>query len=467
MTKSLKDKILDDLRDEKKEKKEPVRYLADFKGLVDIVLNGNSIKFLTSEKELLDSITIDRIEYLPPPKRGLPPNLLIPRADKVLGYAQNHGDTGVTGDTGVCRGCTLLYNDLIEYHKNISELPNNDLYQLLAIWDIHTYMIEKASFSPIIYFYSIAERGKSRTLKGMTYVAYRGIRKGDITDAQLIRDCTHLRATLAFDMMDFWEKIKQAGSVDVILNRYERGMTISRVNRPDKGPFKDTDYYDVFGPTVIATNEIIHDIADTRAIPIIMIKADRDFENEVDPKDSLDLRERLTAFKLVHYDDDLPKPVKLARSRLGDIVKPLHQILLKVAPNKEKEFIAMVKRIEKMKLVEKTGTVDSDILQAWVAIAKVKMVNGIVASQDVTDVFNEDKGDKEKLTSRQVGNRLKSFGFQTTKTNTNTLGFFHDEETTIKLKKEYGVVFVTPESPVTPVSPENEPEDIDPNKIPF
>ena len=345
-----KQSILKDLgvKDDKKKK---INYIANFEGLVDIVLNDGHIRFLTSDGELSDEVEIDGVDYVPPPKRGLPPNLQIPRADKVLEYARNHTASGVSGENGVCTGCTPLYSNLIKYHINISELPNNDLYQVLALWDFHTYMIEKVSFSPIIYFYSIAERGKSRTLKGMVHVAYRGLRKGDIRDAQLLRDCTHLRASLAFDMMDFWDKVTSAGSVDVLLNRYERGMTVSRVNRPDKGPFKDTDFYDVFGPTLISTNEIIHDIADTRAIPIVMRKSSRDFENEVNPKDALNLREQLTAFRLVHFNDDLPKINKLVKSRLGDILRPLHQILLKVCPDKEEEFKKILSQIKSKKVL--------------------------------------------------------------------------------------------------------------------
>ena len=441
----------------KEEKKKNIYYTANFEGLVDIVLNDDYIKFLTSDSELLDTVEVDGTEYLPPPKRGLPPNLQIPCYDNVLGYAQNHDISGESGVTGTCKGCTLLYNDLIEYHKNISELPNNDLYQLLTLWDLHTYMIEKVNFSPIIYFYSIAERGKSRTLKGMINVAYRGLRKGDIRDAQLLRDCTHLKSALAFDMMDFWDKVTGAGSVDVVLNRYERGMTVSRVNRPEKGAFQDTDYYDVFGPTIIATNEIIHDIADTRSIPIVMIKSSRDFENEVKPEDSLDLKERLTAFRLAHFNDDLPKINKLVRSRLGDIFRPLHQMLLKVKPDKEEEFKKMVLRVEKMKLIEKTGSIDADVLQAWIA-AKVNMVSGVIASQEVADAFNVDKGDKERLASRRIGNRLKSSGFQTTQTSNHTLGFFWNEETTEKLKKEYGVLSGSPELTETPETPKDDEE---------
>lgn len=455
-------KILEDEVGKEGKKESKIFYTANFDGLVDIVKNNNSIKFLTADKTVSEQVEVEGFTYNSPPLKSLPPNLQIPRYDEVRRYAQNHHESGDSGVSGVCRGCTLLYKKLFDYHKHISELPKESLYHLLVIWDFHTYAIEKANFSPIIYFYSVAERGKSRTLKGMINVAYRGIRKGDITDAQLIRDCTHLRATIAFDMMDFWDKVQRAGSVDVVLNRYERGTTVSRVNRPDKGAFQDTDYYDVFGPTVLATNEIIHTIADSRSIPIVMIKSDKDFEDEVIAEQALYLKEELVAFRLAHYNDEFPKVNKIVKSRLGDIVRPLHRVLMAVNPEEEDTFIKLVKEIEKIKLTERIGSTDSDIIQAYLN-TQGEIVGGVLACQLIANDFNREKDEKEKLSSRRVGNRLKSFGFQPTQTNDHTLGFFKNDELINKLIKEYDLPLQTPENPETPETS----DELDPDKIPF
>ena len=423
---------------ETKVKTEKPSYIAYFPELCDLVLDGDNVKFLTFDRQLKDKVQIDDKTYLPPLKIGLPPNLCIVRAGKVLGYAQEHSVSDVSDVSFECKGCTHLYEELLEYHKNISELPDSSLYHLITAWDFHTYMLEKANFSPIIYFYSIAERGKSRTLKGMTYVSYRGLRKGDIRDAQLLRDCTNIRATLAFDMMDFWDKVKISGSVDVILNRFERGLTVSRVNRPDKGAFMDTDYYDVFGPTILGTNEIIHDIADTRAIAIIMRKSIKDFENEVLPENSLYLKEKLTAYRLVHFKEDLPQVSKIVKGRLGDITRPLYQIINKICPENKQLFIDMVKKIEKTKLTDKSNSMEAEILLAMGKVSS-ESVRGVLACQLITNKYNEEKNDKEKIFSRKIGNKIRSLGFVATTTSTSALGFFWDEDLFSRLLLEYGV----------------------------
>lgn len=424
--------------DDIKKKKDKVIFTASFPDLCDLVIDDGKVKFLTFSRNVLDKVEVDGVIYSPPFKSNLPPNLLIASSEKVLEYAQNHDVTDVSDVSDVCKGCTHLYENLLNYHKNISELPDSNLYHLLVAWDFHTYLIEKANFSPIIYFYSIAERGKSRTLKGMTYVAYRGLRKGDIRDAQLLRDCTNIKATLAFDMMDFWDKVKISGSVDVLLNRFERGLTVSRVNRPEKGAFLDTDYYDVFGPTILGTNEIIHDIADTRAIAIIMKKSSKDFENEVLPENSLDLKEQLTAFRLVHFKDNLPKVEKVVKGRLGDITRPLYQIVCKICPENKETFTEMVKKIEKTKLTDKSNSIEAEIL---LCIDKVsnEIVRGVIACQLITNTFNISKEEKEKLTSRKIGNKIRSLGFSATTTSTGALGFFWDSELFDRLLVEYDV----------------------------
>jgi hypothetical protein len=62
----------------------------------------------------------------------------------------------------------------------------------------------------------------------------------------------NLGATLFFDVLDIWNKAQKAGTEDILLLRYEKGATVPRVLYPDRGPFRDTVYYDIYGPTIVA-----------------------------------------------------------------------------------------------------------------------------------------------------------------------------------------------------------------------
>ena len=125
-------------------------------------------------------------------------------------------------------------------------------------------------------------------------------------------------------------------------------------------------------------------------------------------------------------------------------------------------FKQIREEIEKVKLSEKSNSIDADIL---LAVSKVdqEVVNGVIASQLIANQYNKDKDDREKLTSRKIGNRLKSLSYQPTLTQTGALGFFWDEELLTKLLIEFGVGGVkTSKTSETPDSPrlEGEIEDI-------
>jgi len=123
-------------------------------------------------------------------------------------------------------------------------------------------------YCPYILFNAVAERGKSRTGKSVTYVAFRGIHLIELREATIFRYSQHLHGTLFLDLLDISKKAEKGGCEDILLLRYEKGAKCSRVQYPDQGPFNDTVYYDIYGPTIISSNEQPHKILETRCLPI-------------------------------------------------------------------------------------------------------------------------------------------------------------------------------------------------------
>ena len=157
------------------------------------------------------------------------------------------------------------------------------------------------------------------------HVAFRGLHVESLRDAYLVRVAENLKSALFIDVIDLWKKAEKAGSDDIILQRFEKGAVVPRVLYPEKGPHRDTVYYDIYGPTIIATNEKVSEILATRAIQIIMPESDREFADDVRPENALELRERLTAFRARNLNSLLPEATKPCRGRLGDILRPLRQ----------------------------------------------------------------------------------------------------------------------------------------------
>jgi DNA primase catalytic core len=407
-------------------------YSALFDGLVDIVEEDGRPAFLLQEGGKLSVATqVERegVLYVPPPKENIP--WLLPRAEEVLEFYECRMGRPAWKSDGD------LYEELLNYHKEISELPSEEFYDLIVAWDLHTYLIEAAQYSPEICFFAIPERGKSRTGKGMIYVAYRGIHVESLREAYLLRVPRDLQASLFFDVRDIWQKAKDNGSDDILLHRFERGAKVPRVMYPDRGPHQDTVYYPVFGPTVISTNEAVHLILETRAISINMPETSRRFESDVTPEKSLPLKEQLVAFRAAHLGEDLPDISKPAKGRLGDILKPLLQMIHLVRPDREKSFLDVLKEIEKDRLAEKSGSLEAQILMT-VAELEHKVEKGVLPIKDITDAFNEGKAEKSQITYQRVGRRLAAMGFKRARAGNNQ-GMLWDRRLIDQMFESYGL----------------------------
>ena len=177
----------------------------------------------------------------------------------------------------------------------------------------------------------------------MTYMARRGVHTETLREATLIRLAQDCRATIFFDCLDFWSKALRSGCEDIILLRFERGARVPRMLYPDRGPFADTAYYDVFGATLVASNENLGHVLGTRCVAVAMPLAAPNIEYPVpDERALLPLRERATAWRarqmLARWQP--PALAKPAASRLGDALLPLLQIVHHMAPEYEACFPA-------------------------------------------------------------------------------------------------------------------------------
>jgi DNA primase catalytic core len=409
-------------------------YTALFDGLVDLVEHNGSTAFLIKDGDELSMLTQkerdDGVIYIPPPKEQIP--WLLPRGEEVLQYyelqevlPQKEGDGAI-------------YDDLLSYHKAISELPGEEYYDLLVAWDLHTYLLEAIQYSPEICLFAVPERGKSRTGKGMIHVAYRGIHVESLRDAYIVRVAHNLHASLFFDVRDIWQKAVENKSDDILLHRYEKGAKVPRVLYPERGPHRDTVYFDIFGPTVISTNEGIHHILETRAVYFNMPETGKRFENDVTPELSLPFKERLIAFRARHLGESLPDILKPAAGRLGDILKPIQQIIHMVKPEREPSFLRLIRELEAEKLAEKADSLEAEILMVLIGL-RDEVERGILPVKKITNAFNEGKPEKSHVSYQRIGRRLSAMGLKKAKAGDGASAIIWDDGKIERMRETYGL----------------------------
>jgi hypothetical protein len=398
---------------------------ASFEELVDIVDTADGLRFLVKGKAGFEALaewsTPDAI--LVPPKQAN-----IPWALPYLDNVKKHIDQDTDGQ---------LFDDLVAYHKSVSELPDERLYDLLATWVMHTYLLEKFVYSPIICLFAVAERGKTRTGKSLVYVARRGLHVESLNPAYIYRTAACCTPTFFFDVMDIWRKATAKGAEDTLLMRFERGAKVPRVTAPNKGPFEDISFFKVFGPTIIGTNEPASELLETRSIVINMRESSRRFDNQITPDTAADLRDRLTAFRARHMADTLPCVEKPARGRLGDITQPLFQIARLVKPQVLPVLETLICDIEQKRRQGKSICLDGRILSA-ISSLRGSIKNGHLPVKTITDTLNSGISSFEQVTYQKVGRRLDALGFEKDTLSGNVSAIAWNEENLNRLMESYG-----------------------------
>jgi hypothetical protein len=422
-------------------------YSALLPGLVDVVVDSEDIPafLMLSDNQLqvLPQVESGGVVYSPPPIEQIPEP--IPRAEAVLKIWKFEDQFSVEEVD------SALFDDLHTYFLSISELPDPLYYLLLVIWSVHTHIVEFFQYSPILSFYAVPERGKTRTGKAILYICRRGLHTETLREPYIIRFADRMGGTIFFDVMNLWFKAQKTGLEDLLLQRFERGAKVPRVLYPDKGPFKDTKYFGVFGPTLIATNEPIHRILDSRCLNITMPQTARQFPDDVTPGSSRPLKERLLCFRARHMERPLPEIPKIASGRLGDILRPLHQILLLMKPEAESNFTELVEMIKSQRAEDKRETLEARLLSTMLRLSKERdgsgslLWNNKIPIKQIATRLNNGLPEKEwTITYQKVGKLIKSLGLETGTLHGGNSAVVWDEEQHMRIAEAYGVQKTSP-----------------------
>jgi len=382
------------------------RLSAYFPGLVDVCAGeeGQHLYLISKDGQLSlhESAIIEGGEVTPPDRQHLP--YILPRAVEVIRYVE-HDDV-------------TLYSDVLAYLKRFSALDDNQ-WSVVAHYVFLTYLHDHNSFSycPILLFFAVPERGKSRAGKSVTYLAFRGIHLIELREANIFRYSQNLQGTLFFDLMDVWKKAERNGCEDILLGRFEKGQKSSRVLYPEKGPFRDTEYYSIYGPTIVATNEQLHKILDTRCLPIIMPNLPGNYENP-SPELALELKERLTAWRAKSFSAPLLEmlPIDRISGRLWDITKPLFQVGLMVNEAGHELLKEAVLSIAGERSESKKDTIEGHLVGI---IKDLSAENGLeelsvwtLRTSEIVRKYNDGRPADKHVSPQWIGIKLKSLSLR-------------------------------------------------------
>jgi hypothetical protein len=401
-------KIAKDIKNTQSNRIKNKKVTANFEGLIDLAINDDGeIVFLIKGLDLTieKRVEVDDIVYTPPQKDDIPFSL--PRAEYVVSHYRRYYD-GVEQDG-------KLFDDVIEYFKRFSYI--SDRYWPIVVLCVFLTYIQDCSdihYLPILLFYAVPERGKTRTGKAFIYVARRGVHQVDLREANLFRYSQNLQATLFLDIKNLWKKAERNGSEDILLLRYEKGAQVSRVLYPEKGVFQDMVHFKIYGPTIIATNEAVHKILDSRCIPINMENRPGIYEDPTAEK-AQELKERLTAWRARVMDETFPEiePIQGLNGRLWDVSKPLLQVCKMVCPHMFEGLKDALFEIADQRLEDKKESIEGQIVTILDELSPEGIPEWTIKTSDLLNRLNETRPEKHKLSPQYLGKKIRAMGIST------------------------------------------------------
>jgi hypothetical protein len=236
-------------------------------------------------------------------------------------------------------------------------------------------------------------------------------------------------ATLFMDMLDIWKKVKSSDSEDIILHRFEKGAKVPRVLHPEWGAFKDTRYFNVFSPTLIATNQAVPPVLEGRCLLITMPEANRNYP-EPREKDSLPLRERLVAWRAHMMGGPLPEVREL------DITLPLRQIALAISGEASQVIDVLCLEFDRQRKLDKATSDEAELLQVIID-CEGKVDRGKLSIKEIANKLNEGRDPRFWLSPETVGRRVKPLGFVKDRLSDGKMAIRYDKPKIEELKTSY------------------------------
>jgi hypothetical protein len=400
---------------------------AQFPGLVDLVTDNGIIKYYLKTPEgyskSIEYKSSERKIYVPPGPKEIPFNIM--RVEELIKF-RDRMDGNFTYDD--------LYWQIFECLQEVSVLPSENHYHLVTVYIFFTYLQDAVDYYPILWFFGMPETGKSRIIKAIVNLSYRGFYTETLNPAYIFRFAELFHGTLGIDVYELIKRAKQKDSYDILLGRFERGTKIPRVIGYEKGQFKDMAFYDLYGPTVLGTNvEIsVKDPLYSRCIRILMPEARGKYPNNNSFEQLVQLKSGLFTFRALYMDKTLPEIEKPVAGRLGDITHPLLKITHLLPREAKTSLVSFIESLENQRKEDQAET-----LSGKIAAALYTLQTEFKEGKLPVDRLNKTHG--IATSPQMIGRELTVMGIERRKTNGGKMHIIWDENLFLRIWDRYGI----------------------------
>jgi hypothetical protein len=167
-----------------------------------------------------------------------------------------------------------LFNEIKTYITRYVVFSQSEHSDVVALWVMHTWVIQCFDFTPYIYLHSPVMRcGKTQVHRVVEPLVKNPLRTCNISESALFREIADSHPTLLWDEIDSIFGNRKSSEANenkrALLNAgYERGIRAIRMERRGDGFVKIT--YDPFCPKILAGIGRLPETIVDRSIPIII-----------------------------------------------------------------------------------------------------------------------------------------------------------------------------------------------------
>jgi len=422
-------KKLQSIKEKEEEKKKKILTKGCPENLINLIKINNKVHYLFNKDSKLystETIDIDGTTYKA--KQDLIINYI---TESIFDIDRNGVDFGG------------LLKDTERFTRRHVEMPNEHDYFLLALWVFHTYIIDLEHVTPFLYFQGEFGTGKSQAGDVLKHIAYKAESLTSLTPATMFRSAQYYQTTLIVDEVTLSGRNADPDIIALVKCRYERMSAVPRIDTDDKDRENQIKYYKVFGPLAMGSEQGLLPAIKSRTIHFIMKENIREAvetligEDEKSLKTAEELRNRLTIFRATLLDKWKRKELKglkhFARRRLGQILKPLYRVVMEVAPEREEEFLKIVKFLARKAKKVKQMSLEAEVVKILSDHAKDE--KDFIGSLDFCDLLNTDRSESVQINTMGLHYVMESLGFEGTRVGKK--GYLIDKGLLENLEEQY------------------------------
>jgi len=309
-----------------------------------------------------------------------------------------------------------LVNEIKKHiHKHV-DIP--DIYEDFCAWYIMaSHLFDNMASIPYLRFLGDYQTGKSRASKVVAGLCYHPFQFVTPSGASIYRTSQRWKGTLRLDEFDL-EKSDYTRDIIKILNAgYEQGNTVPRCSANN---YDDIQFFDVYGPKIIATREPFGDISlENRCITVHMRQTGRDDIprnlTEEYEQEQHHLRNKLLMWRLKNYNTiDISKA---SQSEIDDVDIRLQQVTegMRALFADEPDIIAKMHHVlrhhhNKM-VAQRAESFDGKLVKALLELRDEG--NEYVSAGDIAERMRQQCDIFDNISATKVGKHLSHLGIET------------------------------------------------------